>query len=47
MSFKLGKTNFIGTVFTDAQGKKTLVKPCKKVKKESEAYLDKRNHIKK
>ena len=39
--FKKGKTNFIGIEFTDVEGNKKLVKPCKEVKKEAEAYLDK------
>lgn len=45
MSFKLGKTKFIGIEFTDKEGNKKVVKPCKEVKKQVEEYLDKRNGV--
>lgn len=39
-NLKLGKTNFIGLLFTDVNGDQRLIKPCKKVKKEVEVFLN-------
>ena len=44
---KVGKTNFIGIEFTDKEGNKKLVTPCKEVKKQVEKYFDEKLKTKK